>query len=87
MREGLVRDVIRQCQLIRKEAGYEVEQRVKMAISSENADIMDALREKTDYLAAELLADEILLKETLAADLQKDVDIAGSTVSLSVVKA
>ena len=87
VREGLVRDVIRQCQLIRKEAGYEVEQRVKMAISSENAEIITALREKLDYLAAELLADEILLNEALAADLQKDVDIAGSTVSLSVVKA
>ena len=87
VREGLVRDVIRQCQLIRKEAGYEVEQRVKMAISSENSEIIAALREKTDYLAEELLADEILLNEALAADLQKDVDIAGSTVSLSVVKA
>lgn len=29
IKEGLVRDTVRQCQLIRKEAGYEVEQRVK----------------------------------------------------------
>ena len=27
IKEGLVRDTVRQCQLIRKEAGYEVEQK------------------------------------------------------------
>lgn len=33
IKEGLVRDTVRQCQLIRKEAGYEVEQRVKWQLS------------------------------------------------------
>ncbi|MCQ2463668.1 MAG: isoleucine--tRNA ligase, partial [Clostridia bacterium] len=32
IKEGIIRDVVRQCQLIRKEAGYKVEQRVVMAI-------------------------------------------------------
>ena len=36
IKEGTVRDIIRQCQLIRKEAGYEVEQRVVMAISADS---------------------------------------------------
>ena len=87
IREGLVRDVIRQCQLIRKEAGYEVEQRVKMAISSDNAEIIAALAEKTAYLQTELLADAVLLNEELTADLEKEVDIADSKVKLAVVKA
>lgn len=83
----MVRDVIRQCQLIRKEAGYEVEQRVNMAIASDNSDIIAALAEKTAYLEAELLADKVLLNETMAADLEKEVDIADSKVKLSVQKA
>ena len=64
-----------------------MEQRVNMAISSENADIIAALAEKKAYLEAELLADSVLLNETLAADLEKEVDIADSKVKLSVVKA
>lgn len=87
IREGMVRDVIRQCQLIRKEAGYEVEQRVNMAIASDNSDIIAALAEKAAYLEAELLADKVLLNETMAADLEKEVDIADSKVKLSVQKA
>ena len=58
-----------------------------MAIASENADIIAALAEKKAYLEAELLADSVLLNETLAADLEKEVDIADSKVKLSVVKA
>ena len=59
IREGLVRDVVRQCQIARKEAGYEVEQRVRVSICADNAQISDALSEKIEYLRNELLAEEV----------------------------
>ena len=87
IREGIVRDVIRQCQLLRKEAGYEVEQRVRLAVSTQNAEILTALREKQSYMEAELLAEAVLFNETLTADLEKQVDIADGSVKLAVQKA
>lgn len=85
--EGVLRDVVRQCQLIRKEAGYEVEQRVCMALSSDSETVMRALNDKTDYLKEELLADSVALNAPLQADLEKEVEIAGSKVKLAVCKA
>ena len=85
--EGVLRDVVRQCQLIRKEAGYEVEQRVCMALSSDSETVMRALNDKTDYLKEELLADSVVFNAPLQADLEKEVEIAGSKVKLAVCKA
>lgn len=87
LKEGTVRDVIRQCQLIRKEAGYEVEQRVKMCVSSQSDLIISALEDKKAYIMSELLADAFLLNQTIDADLIKEVEIGDEKVTLAVVKA
>ena len=85
IKEGLVRDTVRQCQLIRKEAVYEVEQRVKMAIESLDTAVIGALKEKTEYIKSELLADELILGGTLSdADLTKEVEIGDGKVKLAV---
>ena len=87
VKEGTLRDIIRQCQLIRKEAGYEVEQRVVMAISSDSDFIISCLNENKDYMKEELLADDIIIGGTIEADLTKTVSAADSDVALSVKKA
>lgn len=87
IKEGTVRDIIRQCQLIRKEAGYEVEQRVKMAISSDDEFVIGALSDKMEYIKNELLADELRLNSSISSDLQKEVEIGDSKVTLAVSKA
>ncbi len=87
IKEGTVRDVIRQCQLIRKEAGYEVEQRVVMALSTADEAILTALKESKVHMANELLADDILFGEEIAADLTKTVAIGDGEVTLAVKKA
>ena len=87
VKEGTLRDIIRQCQLIRKEAGYEVEQRVVMAISSDSTFIISCLEENKDYMKEELLADDIIIGGAIEADLTKTVSAADSDVTLSVKKA
>ena len=88
VREGLVRDVVRQCQLARKEAGYEVEQRVYVSICTDNAQIAAALTEKQAFLCAELLAKDVAIGKPLdTPDYTKEAEIAGSAVTLSVRKA
>ena len=88
IKEGTVRDVVRQCQLVRKEAGYEVEQRVIMAINSDSDFVLSTLTENKAYMADELLADELLLGEAIdGADYTKDCEAADAKVTISVKKA
>ena len=87
IKEGLVRDTVRQCQLIRKEAGYEVEQLVVIAVTSANAALMAALKDSKEHMAAELLADDVIFGELPDADLIKTVSIADTDVTLAVKKA
>lgn len=85
--EGTLRDIIRQCQLIRKEAGYEVDQRVVMAISSDDELVKAVLESNKAYMCEELLADDVVICGDIDADLKKEVAIADKNVVLAVKKA
>ena len=87
IKEGLVRDTVRQCQLVRKEAGYEVEQRVVVAIKTDNEALLAALNESKAHMAAELLAKDVLFCEPLDADFTKTVQIDDGDVEIAVKKA
>ncbi|MBQ8783510.1 MAG: isoleucine--tRNA ligase [Clostridia bacterium] len=86
-KEGAVRDVIRQSQLLRKEAGYQVEQRIVVSMKADDEFIASALVESKDHIAAELLADDVIFGALDGADLEKSVEAAGATVTISVKKA
>jgi len=87
LKDGAVRDVIRQCQLIRKEAGYVVDQRVKMSISTDDDFILGALKEKEEYLLGELLCDELAFNSSIDADLEKEIEVNDVNIKLAVKKA
>ena len=86
LKEGVVRDVIRQCQLIRKEAGYQVEQRVRVSVSVEDEFILSALTEKKDYIMSELLADSLVFNSAIEADLTKKFAVNDKKLEVSVSK-
>lgn len=86
-KEGAVRDIVRQCQLLRKEAGYQVEQHIQMSIAADDEFIASALEERKDFVAAELLADNLTFDSFDGADLEKEMEVAGSKVTLKVKKA
>lgn len=87
IKEGAVRDVVRQCQLLRKEAGYEVEQRVVLWISSGSEFIMNALKENAGHMKNELLADDIVFGKAAESDLEKTFDVGEDKVTAAVKKA
>jgi isoleucyl-tRNA synthetase len=87
LKEGAVRDVVRQCQLLRKEAGYQVEQHVIMSVSSENEFLLNALMEQQQHIASELLADEVYFNKDITADLQKEFETGEYKVKAAVAKA
>lgn len=87
VREGTVRDIVRQCQLLRKEAGYIVEQRILVSLSSASDFIMDALKESSQHISAELLATNVLFNEEIEADMVKEIEIGDDAVTIAVKKA
>lgn len=86
LKEGVVRDIIRQCQVARKEAGYQVEQRIIAAINVDDEFIVNALTEKLDYVAGELLANKLVLNEELNADYSNEFTVNDKKVTVSVAK-
>ncbi len=84
-KEGIVRDVIRQCQLLRKEAGYQVEQRITASLICDDKFIASALKEKAEHIAAELLADSVSF-EKADVDCDKIIDVDGKNITIGVKK-
>ena len=86
LKEGVVRDIIRQCQVARKDAGYQVEQRINVAINVDDEFVVNALNEKLSYIAGELLADAVLINKEMTADYTSEFSVNDKKISASVVK-
>lgn len=84
--EGIVRDTVRQCQILRKEAGYLVEQRIVLSISSDDEFIINSLKADCSHMASELLADSIVFNETIDNDTTKDFDIDDKKLRAEIKK-
>ncbi|MCL2532449.1 MAG: DUF5915 domain-containing protein, partial [Oscillospiraceae bacterium] len=80
--EGAVRDIIRQIQTMRKEAGYAVEQRIELAIAAQG-DMQNTITQAAAHIAAEVLAGSV--QATLQSpDISRDIDIAGHTITIQL---
>lgn len=55
-KEGILRDIIRQCQIFRKEAGFNVADRIVISFTTANDEIKNILDNNKDLLTKELLA-------------------------------
>lgn len=86
VKEGVVRDVIRQCQVARKDAGYQVEQRINASISVDDEFIVNALTEKSAYIASELLAESVVINSDMVADFSKEFSVNDKNITISIVK-
>lgn len=83
MKEGVLRELIRQIQVYRKEANFKVEQRIELAIKSNSELINDVVKTYKDKILAETLA--VSLSEELTnADMTKDANVADENVTISL---
>lgn len=85
-REGLMREVVRHLQEMRKEADYEVSDRILILIRSEG-ELEEAVTEFADTIKNETLADELQQGGDLEWDLEKEFKIEGHKAVLAVKRS
>lgn len=70
--EGLARELVNRIQNIRKESDFEVTDRVVVSVSEEPR-IKGAVAQYGDYIATEVLADEVMVKEGLSDGVETEI--------------
>lgn len=81
-REGMVREVVRNVQSSRKQAGLEVDDRIVLSLSTTDDELRKAIAEHEATIATETLATKVVFDQTFDFELACAIDGASLTVSL-----
>ena len=81
--EGLAREVVSRIQLLRREAGLAVTDRIEVGWMTDDQRLADAIVEHSDYIKSEVLATAIA-RQTSADS--RTLDIDGVALELSIDK-
>ena len=81
--EGFVRELVSKIQTMRKEAGFEVTDHIRLSASG-NTRIAQIMTDYSKEIQAEVLADDMVLEE--ASGITKEWNLNGETVTLGVEK-
>ena len=85
VREGLAREIVHRIQNLRKDAGFEIADRIKVYYRAD-AEIADVMRQHEPYIAAETLAVALSDDAPEHGVHSETADIDGHEVTLSVVR-
>lgn len=83
--EGLMREVVRLVQDLRKEAGYEVSDRIQLQIKTQGK-LEEAVTQFSDTIKAETLAEDLQVSGDMEWDLEKDFEIDSFSGKLAIKK-
>jgi isoleucyl-tRNA synthetase len=83
--EGFAREVVRFVQDLRKEAAYNVDDRIYLLVSAEG-EVARAITKFSDYISRETLAIELQQSGNLEWDKENVVEIEGVKVKIAVRK-
>lgn len=84
-KEGHARDIVRQIQDLRKEAGYNVDDRIYILVQTDG-ELEQSVQAFADYIKRETLAIELQDSGDFEWDQEKNVELAGAQVKLAVRK-
>jgi len=83
LNEGILREIIRCVQVARKDAGFEISDRINLFIESDNNQIQTVINENKENIMKETLA--VSFKDVLP-DFETEQEISGSKVKIKVKK-
>ena len=84
-REGYARDIVRMIQEMRKEADYQVDDRIYVSVETKG-DVEEAVTQFADYIRTETLADELQQSGDMEWDKEREVEIDKNNVKIAVRK-
>ncbi|MCX6735018.1 MAG: isoleucine--tRNA ligase [Candidatus Peregrinibacteria bacterium] len=85
-KEGFARDLVRSIQELRKDADYQVDDRIYVSIEAPTGEVADAVTAFADYIKRETLAEELQQSGNLEWDKEIIVDLDGVSVKVAVRK-
>jgi len=83
VREGLARDFVNRVQRLRKEAGLEISDRIRLEVNG-SEEVLSALRDNADYIRRETLCTELRMGGKAAADRSVEVQIGDERLRVRV---
>lgn len=83
VREGQAREIVRRIQTLRKDADFELSDRIALSFNAEGS-LVDVMNEYKDYICAETLADEWHPGELTNGDFKDVLELDGETIELGV---
>ncbi|MFV1882954.1 MAG: isoleucine--tRNA ligase [Balneola sp.] len=83
VQEGLAREFVNRVQNMRKEADFEVTDRVVLGVTASD-DLKEAVVSMSDYIKQETLAEELQLEELEVSDFIKSWEIGDSECTISI---
>ncbi len=82
--EGIVRDIVRLVQQVRKNADYHVSDRIKLKIDSSDAKINQAIYRFKNYLGEQTLSE---ISENIRANYTEEVELGESEIKINIAKS
>ncbi len=83
--EGFVREIISKVQTMRKEAGFEVTDKICLS-AKDNQRILDLIKSHEDEIKSEVLAEEVLLEETKGYEKEWNINFEKVTLGVSKLR-
>ncbi|GAF97859.1 unnamed protein product, partial [marine sediment metagenome] len=85
--EGLARDIVRNVQNLRKEAGLDIADRIRLSLTTESEKLKAAIDRFGEYIQNETLALEIVARPLAGKPARTDIKIEAETLRIELAKA
>ncbi|MDO5014996.1 MAG: isoleucine--tRNA ligase [Clostridia bacterium] len=85
-KEGILRDIVRSCQVARKDADFDVSQRITLALISKSENLNQIVEENLEHIKSELLANEVSQNELPMADYKTKISINEESLEIQLKK-
>lgn len=82
--EGMYRDLVRTLQVLRKDAGLKVEQRITLSLQTEGKLFNKVLEKYIDKITADTLTEKYLTTTITLPDIEKEIEINGEKVLIQI---